>query len=970
MAPSRLDQMRAERYGGSATSSTGTGTRSTQYDPEIGKSIRELEKIQGRQYLKLQTGVLDSEEAVLKAQVDLAKALLQHEQGLRNIDRTDVGNYNDNVTKIQTALIAARSKLAGETALWNTRAVDVANREASAAATRNEDGASAAWRSISDGLLGDTSTTVLDPQLPNTLLKLQKEYPYGVQFGNEFTTPTTDAGWGSIKDTKTRDAIAGLLDRARNVELGREHAEIEFGKAKKSLGAILKRSSDEWGADDASRDAHYAEVEAQYKRLYESIDTVDPFETAQAKLANKEDEHYAVKTRGGRLDTLYEAYLGESGSATDEEHMKIGQAIFIMEQSGWREDNRPRDSFGQVFDDDGDGIVDRYISTPDDIAALLEWGRQNKRGAGRYGLKGGSTKALVRFDVKATPEQLAYLRDENDQYAYIVGEDGKRVYLEPHKAKALSIAPVQARAAALTFTTGGKLDGLKFPDGSYRVFHSDSGEWRDVSEYVASAEDTGWISSEQTAALLSENPPPLADLKPSASPEAAKSSVQYTRQPPPQVITREGEKMKIHATDMIKQPAGSIRLRGGETIPADQIVGPVQVFASLTRDFGLTGDQGSYAKWKGLEAQGKVKGFVAGGALERRPVGSRIINNIQFDTFGVDGEKRIRDIFGEKPPELSAEEEYLGLDKGAPPSDRQQKRTRHSEAMRKWRAEGSDPANKPSREFTRDELLRGTVRGELPGEEFERDKLLEAWEEEGGRIPERPIPTLQIAPTDAAVTEADLAIKEQQVPERTMASLAQEQRDWKAYQEGELETPLEYVYAGEASELDSAAKQDARKRARETAKRGEDAYNVALDKWEAAGAKPDTKPVRPVSFIEGSASSAPAEVSEEEFYEPFNKHYISKNEGRRALTKVNARPKLPLDFTMEKEEENVSPEVQALRDFGKQLQEGDLEWRMSKKKKKKKDAESPTEAVALGAESVPGAGGVDQGSEISKEEEE
>jgi hypothetical protein len=64
---------------------------------------------------------------------------------------------------------------------------------------------------------------------------------------------------------------------------------------------------------------------------------------------------------------------------------------------------------------------------------------------------------------------------------------------------------------------------------------------------------------------------------------------------------------------------------------------------------------------------------------------------------------------------------------------------------------------------------------------------------------------------------------------------------------------------------------------------------------------------------------------------------------------------------------SVSPRIQALRDFGIQLQEGDLAKRI--KKKKKKDAESPTEAVALGAESVPGAGGIDQGSEISEEEE-
>ena len=65
---------------------------------------------------------------------------------------------------------------------------------------------------------------------------------------------------------------------------------------------------------------------------------------------------------------------------------------------------------------------------------------------------------------------------------------------------------------------------------------------------------------------------------------------------------------------------------------------------------------------------------------------------------------------------------------------------------------------------------------------------------------------------------------------------------------------------------------------------------------------------------------------------------------------------------------SVSPRIQALRDFGIQLQEDALARRI-KRNKKKKDAESPTEAVALGGESVPGGSGIDQGSKISEEEE-
>ena len=141
---SEVDRLRQQTYGGSASTPDSSGRSVGRYAPEVGKSIRELEKIQGREYLKIQTGVMDAEEAVLKAQVDLAEKLLDHKASLESLSQKEAEDYNDNVTKLKTELIKARKDLADKRAAWNTRAVDTAERAARDASTAGKIPAAAA----------------------------------------------------------------------------------------------------------------------------------------------------------------------------------------------------------------------------------------------------------------------------------------------------------------------------------------------------------------------------------------------------------------------------------------------------------------------------------------------------------------------------------------------------------------------------------------------------------------------------------------------------------------------------------------------------------------------------------------------------------------------------------------------------------------------------------------------------------
>ena len=1008
---SEVDRLRQQTYGGSASTPDSSGRSVGRYDPEVGKSIRELEKIQGREYLKLQTGVMDAEEAVLKAQVDLAEKLLDHKADLESLSQKEAEDYNDNVTKLKTELIAARGDLADKRAVWNTRAVDTARRAGSDASVAGKNPAAAAWTSVSDGLVGDQSTTVLDPQLPRTLNEIKAAFPYGVDFDSNFNL----ISWGSITDYTTRSSIQALLDRAQNVKLGLDDAESSFNDFERERGeleTLLATPTETYGATPESRKKHYEDVTAQYNKLYNAISGVDPYEAARSKLANKADEHYAVKERSGRLDNLYDVYTGGEGTASATDKLKLGQAIQRLEQTGWRADNRPGDNVGKTFDDTGDGVVDRYIATPDDLKAILEWDTQKNRGAGKYGVKRGSTGSLVRFEVKATPQQLASIRDEDNQYYYVVGEDGQKSYLSPSEAKAvMAAAPKPAQAQAVKITINGKdYKGIRLPDGKVVAYKSGNlEEFPAVLLENATVEDVGWYSSEQTAAMQSGSPPAKADLKIATSPEPVSSPVQRTPEAPPTTFTREGEKMKIHATDQMTYPAGSIRLRGGETISADQVVGPVQLFASLTQDFGLTGAQGSYAKWKGLQAQGKVREFVSGGALSRGPIASRILGGLQFDTYGVAGRQALDSIFGRQPsaedlpeepvdPSAVSEEdldEAAGLTDEAPADETRKERRSRKEEMK-------------------EQMRRSAERGELP-EPFEDLP-------EEGPTAEDVDDVSELAPTADPVTPADLDIKDQQVPEEPMASLATDAMAKKKREEKALEKPPDTSIVGELDEIDAAAKKDARMAAIEEGRDLDKAYSEALADWKDAGPDPATKPKRPVSVVD-PAPEPSVEESEEPFVpaeEPIGdvpeetpraplterqkkkaarilkrgdlpvikgepgKPAMSDEEVRAALERIDARPKLPAgsldiekDFSDLDEMEtafgttskNPSPGLRALISFGDKINsDKTLAERMRARR-----AKSPTAKIDAGDEIVPSASGTpvnpDKGSTVQEEEE-
>ena len=622
-----FDQIVFNTYGSSGLPSPDATTR----DPELRKLISELEKIQGRSLLSEQKEAVRAEIAVLKAQASFVGDLLNHELSLADLDQKDAASQRKAIVDLRESLINARAKLSKERATWNSKAVDVAFRAASDATATGGYPASAAWQSLSHGLVADADSTVLDPQLPATLTAMSQEWKRGVQFTDDFQV--IEGSWGEITDEKTRSFIRRLAERAQRIHQGQNQTEGEYNSAEKSLRDLIAVAEEnQWsGRTQEDRNKHIALIREQYKttsKKLTDLERTSPYDRARSKLTTKEDEHHRFEQRAANLEWAWKEYKGEEGKASEDEMLKMGQAIFKLQQSGWAAEYG-FDNLGNVFDDDGDGKIDRYLPKSGDARAVLSWKLQYDRGGGRYGLKKGTTGELVRFEVKATPEQLAYLRDDAGRYAYVVkGDDGERVYLTPEMAQKISAPPVQARGTELTLTTGKTYDGLKFPDGSYRIFDPSAVKWRDVSKHVVSTEETGWISSEQTAALLSGSPPTQAALKPSIDPEVAKSSVQYTEDLPPATFLREGEKMKLHAEDMIQHPDGSIRLRGGEVIPASQIAGPVQVFASLTDEHGLVGPEGSWAKWKGLQAMGKVKEVVAGGALGRGPVASRVVGNI------------------------------------------------------------------------------------------------------------------------------------------------------------------------------------------------------------------------------------------------------------------------------------------------------------------------------------------------------
>lgn len=988
---SSVDRLRQNIYANNATVAQ-QGRSSSFLDPEIGKTLRSFSKDEERAYLKNREFVLDAETEVLKAQVDLAKAILKNKQALEALDQKDAASYNANIAKIKQELIKAREGLAIKRSAWNARAVNGAMRAGTKAGLAGNDAASAAWQSFTDSLAGQAGTTVLDPELPKTLREIEDRFPGGVRFDQDFN-PT----FGSVQDKATQDFILDLAGRARNVSFGLTRGEAGLNNLEKYLDDIFVAPDSIWGGTDEERRAHYKQVSDNYTKLFEKIAGADPYEQTIANFENKQDEAFSTKELSGRVDTLYDLYLGKNGTASAKDRNNMAHALYLLEQSGWRDDNRPNDNRGRYFDTDGDGIMDDAVFTPDDMKALLEWDNQKNRGAGRYGLKKGTTGALVSFEVKATPQQLAKMRNKDGQYSYVLDPDGKKVYLTPEQAEAVIASapqPVQARAISITGAKGRTINGVRFPDGSVKVVQN--GKWVEIPKKhldKVSIEEKGWISSEQTKALLSENPP-TDKLNPTESPESPASSVQLTKEDPPLTFTREGEKMKIHATDEMKYPKGSIRLRGGETIPADQVVGPVQMFASLTKDFGLTGPQGSYAKWKGLQAQGKVREFVGRGLLDRSPIESRRIGALQFDIYGVDAGEEIRKLFGKKPGEEPVEDL---------PEELVDPTAESEEDMDKAAGLADDAPKDETREERRsrrkeikEQLRRGKDRGELPEEALEELP-------EGEDAPRADMLTEPRVDPDEISVE-DLALTEQRVPEETMASLATDAMAKKKRQKEEMAVPpvadLSAVFL-DAADLEGEQRKKELAEAREADRLYEKQldedvdYQKALADWRAAGADPQKEPPKPpreISFFSGKR------VEKEEAPEP-------KKEAKPAPT---GPPPVPQDleealqggpffpqpsqspiyrkpFTGDLDPDNeidedmkpsasmgkgASKGLTALRAFGDRLDKGNtLMDRMQAKRKKKQ--KSPTEEMSPGNEGVPGGAGTDedplQGSKVKEE---
>ena len=854
---SSVDRLRQSIYANNATVAQ-QGRGSSFLDPEIGKTLRSFSKDEERAYLKNREFVLDAETEVLKAQVDLAKAILKNKQALEALDQKDAASYNANIAKIKQELIKARKDLAVKRSAWNARAVNGAMRAGTKAGLAGNDAASAAWQSFTDSLVGQAGTTVLDPELPKTLREIEDRFPGGVRFDQDFN-PT----FGSVQDKATQDFILDLAKRAKGVQFGLTRGEAGLNNLEKYLDDIFVAPDSIWGGTDEERRAHYKQVSDNYTKLFEKIAGADPYEQTIANFENKQDEAFSTKELSGRVDTLYDLYLGKNGTASAKDRNNMAHALYLLEQSGWRDDNRPNDNRGRYFDRDGDGIMDDAIFTPDDMKALLEWDNQKNRGAGRYGLKKGTTGALVRFEVKATPQQLAKMRNKDGQYSYVLDPDGKKVYLTPEQAAAVIASapqPVQARIVSIKGPDK-TADGMKLPNG--KIFVVQEGTWVEIPQSFFeteegrgfSVEEKGWIPSEQTKAMMQEGErPKWQDLKKlvTESPESPASSVQLTQEDPPLTFTREGEKMKIHATDEMKYPKGSIRLRGGETIPADQVVGPVQMFASLTKDFGLTGPQGSYAKWKGLQAQGKVREFVGRGLLDRSPIESRRIGALQFDIYGVDAGEEIRKLFGKKPGEEPVED--LPEELVDPTAESEEDMDKAAGLADDAPKDETREERRSRRDEIKEQLRRGKDRGELPEEALEELP-------EGEDAPRADMLTEPRVDPDEISVE-DLALTEQRVPEETMASLATDAMAKKKRQEEELAVPP----AADLSIAFDAGSAEGEQRKKELAE-GREAdrlyekqldedvdYQKALADWRAAGADPQKEPPKPpreISFFSG-----------------------------------------------------------------------------------------------------------------------
>ena len=645
----------ASVFGQSETPSAGATTR----DPELRKLITELEKIQGRYLLEENKQAVKAEIEVLKAQTKYAAELLDFEGQLATLDQKDADSQRTALVKIRTELFKARADLATERANWNSRAFDAAIRAASDASIANKDPNSAAWQSLSDGLIADQTSTVLDPQLPATLEQMARRWTNGIQFDDDLKITS----WGTVQDQDTRLFVSELSRRARAVRASRGKSEASYNDTERSLKSLIAVTEQgTWsGMNQADRDAHVAEIRKQYSAFSGYVteyDKISPYDKARRKRLAAEAEHTRFEQRADRLDWAWKEYQGTNTPQAQSDRLRVGQAIYEIQD--WAKSNGI--PVGQAFDDDGDGRVDRYISLDGDAKALMQWQLQLEKGEGKYGIKGGRTGTMVQFEVKASPEQLRYMQDDQGLYSYYETQGG-RVYITPSQVAQLERGTEQAVLISAT-KDGKEQQFIRLPDG--RIVDQAS-EGTDIPEMIVIAEsdlsdikDVALLSSKFTQQIMDTGvvieTDVLEDLKGKdgelelSMEKEPTPTILKTEEQPPVTYTKVGEQMKIHAGDMANHPKGAIRLLGGEVLSKDQITGPVTVLYSEP-DVTVFGPEGLWAQRTKEIQQAQASSFAEEhkGYLRGAKPMTRVVGGIEYQDYGLGEVSLLEQAFGKLP---------------------------------------------------------------------------------------------------------------------------------------------------------------------------------------------------------------------------------------------------------------------------------------------------------------------------------
>ena len=652
-----LHDLVVSQYFGSTGGAPSPGA--TSRDPELRKLITELEKIQGRYLLEENKQAAKAEIEVLKAQTRYAAELLDFERQLATLDQKDATSQRDALVKIRSELIKARAKLAEERSNWNSRAFDKAIRAASDASLAGKDPNSAAWQSLSDGLIADADSTVLDPELPATLEQMSQKWPNGVQFDDDLKITS----WGTVTDPDTRRFVWEQAERARNIRSSRRNTEKSYNDTDATINRLIAATqTGNWsGMSQDDRDKHIEEVRKQFKAFSGYVteyDKVSPYDKARRKRIAAEAEHERFEERADRLDWAWKQYQGIDTPKAQADRLKIGQAIYEIQD--WAKSNNI--PIGQAFDDDGDGKVDRYIATDGDAKAIVAWQRQLERGAGKYGIKGGRTGTMVQFEVKASPEQLRHLRDDQEMYNYYE-DKGRRVYLTQGQVSQLKKGTAQSTVLKAT-KDGKEVFFVRLPDGKILDADAKTGETFVVPEdQLTDITEVGLLSSSMTKSIIEneviDEDAVSKDLYRSGEPSMTREPVpqiSQTAEHPPITITRTGEQMKIHAGDMVNNPRGAIRLLGGEVVSKEQLAGPVTVLYTEP-DATLLGPEGLWATRTKEIQQAQADAFVEeheGGLLRKKPV-TRVVGGIEYEDRGLGETSLLEKAFGK-----------ITFDKGAP----------------------------------------------------------------------------------------------------------------------------------------------------------------------------------------------------------------------------------------------------------------------------------------------------------------